>query len=553
MTKTHLVVAFAAAIMALSGCFGNSSSAFDFEPGTNYKPTGRTVDLKATVVDMDQTLYPGLTAWLWAFCIEPTDPNDAYSAAAIEEFTPLPGDKVVTGLGAEMPELRGKCSVPGPTIRVQQGDNVIVRFSHTHFHPHTIHWHGQFVPWEADGAPGVTQDGVSSGGSFIYEFEAKRAGTLWYHCHVDTQQHLMQGLYGMIIVEPQDDTYEPKDIDREYVMILSTMNRAAVEGLAGGNRHNHPSGCASGFVGCENPPSQAGSPDVFLINGHSYPLTMEQNQTLIKLGEGERIRIRILNAGETTEEIHPHGHDMLVTHQDGNPLPLSSRYWVDTLRVGPAERFDVVIEGNNPGPWMIHTHVSSHETNCAKSPGGMHTMLVYPEYEHKMHEFNAELPATCARDSVLVLPSDVVDSKRFDFGTDTDGVAGSWGFPIDLSCAVRKLDFRAHLEFSGHSGIASALTNVTVDLKEPSGDVVSRFTLGAREDPQGTPVLDASFILQGIGLRSLKQGNYTVEVSGEQTFEASLELEVVIDYYEDFEQSRTAHLVYDVTACPGYN
>src|SRR5919112_1615255 len=101
-------------------------------------------------------------------------------------------------------------SETGRTLRVHQGDRIKVEFSHSHFHPHTIHWHGQFVPWESDGAPGVTQDAVESGGAITYDFIASRAGTLWYHCHVDTQLHVMQGLYGMIIVEPQDTEYEPE-------------------------------------------------------------------------------------------------------------------------------------------------------------------------------------------------------------------------------------------------------------------------------------------------------------------------------------------------------
>src|SRR5688572_5997189 len=234
------------ALLPLSGCFGAGSNGFDFVPGTKYKETGKTVHLKAQVVDYDAELYPGLNAWLWAFCFAPVDPNDAYSANAIEGWTWLAGDKAVDSAGNPLPEGTGKCSVPGPTLRVRQGDRVIVEFENRHFHPHTIHWHGQFVEWNSDGAPGVSQDSVVSGAAFTYDFIASRAGSLWYHCHVDTQFHVQQGLYGMIIVEPQDKTYEPKDIDAEHVMILSTANRNTVEAV-GKSRHAHPPGCASGF------------------------------------------------------------------------------------------------------------------------------------------------------------------------------------------------------------------------------------------------------------------------------------------------------------------
>ncbi|MHB1261060.1 MAG: multicopper oxidase domain-containing protein, partial [Thermoplasmatota archaeon] len=164
LNRALVIAALALAALPLAGCLGGGSDSFDFVPGTKFDETGRTVHLKATVIDYDSELFPGLDAWLWAFCFEPVDPNDAYSAGVIEGYTPLPGDKAATSVGPN-----AKCSVPGPTLRVQQGDRVKVEFSHSHFHPHTIHWHGQFVPWESDGAPGVSQDSVESGGSFTYD------------------------------------------------------------------------------------------------------------------------------------------------------------------------------------------------------------------------------------------------------------------------------------------------------------------------------------------------------------------------------------------------
>jgi plastocyanin len=540
------------AIASLSGCLGGPDG-FDFTPGTKYEETGRTVHLKASVVDYDSELFPGLDTWLWAFCFEPVDPNDAYSAGAIEGWTPLAGDKTASPVSEN-----AKCSVPGPTLRVKQGDRVKVEFSHSHFHPHTIHWHGQFVGWESDGAPGVNQDSVESGGSFTYDFVAKRAGTLWYHCHVDTQLHVMQGLYGMIIVEPQDTEYEPKDIDREYVMVLSTMNRNTVEAV-GTTRHSHPPGCASGFPGCENPPSQAGDADVFLLNGHSYPYTMEQAESLYVVKPGERIRLRILNAGETTEEVHPHGHDMQVVARDGNPLAPDARYWVDTLRIGPAERFDVVIEANNPGPWMIHTHVASHETNCGKSPGGMHTMLVYEEYLDRMHQFKAELPASGEPGCELRLPGDFVNMTSVATGgapvpvpapLPSSGivpapVSATWGFPVELVCGVKKLEFRAALSASA-ANAAHPDARLTVVLKDTAGSEAARFTLGGG-------VEDGHYLLEREGLQQLapREGNYTVEVSG-QAVQGDLSMFAVVDYHTNFEETKRDHLRYKVGGCPGF-
>jgi FtsP/CotA-like multicopper oxidase with cupredoxin domain len=544
LNRALAVAALALAALPLAGCLGGSED-FDFVPGTDFKETGRTVHLKATVLDYDSELFPGLDTWLWAFCFEPVDPNDQYSADAIEGWTPLAGDKPANAVGPN-----AKCSVPGPTLRVQQGDRVKVEFGHQHFHPHTIHWHGQFVPWESDGAPGVTQDSVESGGSITYDFIASRAGTLWYHCHVDTQLHVMQGLYGMMIVEPQSDEFEPKDIDQEFTMVLSTMNRNAVEAV-GTSRHSHPPGCASGFPGCENPPASAGDADVFLLNGHSYPYTMEQEESLFVVREGERIRIRILNAGETVEEIHPHGHDMLVTHKDGNPLPPNARYYADTLTVGPAERYDVVMTMDNPGPWMIHTHVSSHETNCGRSPGGMHTMLVYEDFLDRMHAFKAELPASGPAGCELRMPSDFTNVTEVAFGTTAAPTAvTTWTVPVELVCGVRRFLVQADLDaFTPPStpvpSPLPATTTATFTLKDPAGKVVDTRQLTIAES-------SVTYLLEREGLLDLKQGNYTVEVSATQAVQASMDLFANVQYYGTFEETKVAHLTYKIGGCPGF-
>ncbi len=559
MTRALAAAIILLALVPLSGCFGSGSNGFDFVPGTKYKETGKTVHLKASVADYDSELFSGLDTYLWAFCFEPVDPNDAYSANAIEGWTPLPGDKVVDSSGNEITSLRGKCSVPGPTLRVKQGDRVIVEFANSHVHAHTIHWHGQFVEWQSDGAPGVNQDAVVSGTSYKYDFIAKRAGTLWYHCHVDTQTHVMQGLYGMMIIEPQDDTYEPKGIDREYNIVLSTMNRNMVE--ANGARHNHPIGCKSGDpefngVPCENPTSLAGKPDIFLLNGHSYPYTMDQLESLLVVKEGERIRLRILNAGETVEELHPHGHDMQVIAKDGNPLSKSARYWADTLTIGPAERYDVVITADNPGPWMIHTHVASHETNCGKSPGGMHTMLVYEDFLDKMHQFKSEAPVDCPKGETLELPSDFSNFTSRSLsqnvppalpgGQGTPVAGGTWSYPVDLPCAVREMSLYVSVWQPAASRAANP-ASVTVTLTEPDGK--TKRTLSA-----ATPDNPSEFVAKEHSLNgniTEIAGDYLVEISG-TGHDVKIDLNVVVDYYETFEQSKIGHLTYKVGGCQGY-
>ncbi|MGB0652140.1 MAG: multicopper oxidase domain-containing protein [Thermoplasmatota archaeon] len=517
---------------SLAGCLGGDEG-FDFKPGEGFKETGREVKLRMWVEDLiEMEVYPGFKANLWAFCAEAKDPNDQYSVDAIE-YRHQEGTLMTTA-GAARDALGDKCSVPGPQLRVKQGDRVIVEFQNEHFHPHTIHWHGQYVPWESDGVPGNTQDSVTPGTSFTYDFIARRAGTLWYHCHVDTQFHVMQGLFGVIIVEPQDETYEPKDIDREYTFVYHTLVRDQVEAipLKPGEvldphaKHRHGATCgASGIQGCQNPPVDV-SPDTWMLNGVSLPNTLEDPDSLIKIDVGERVRVRFLNAGETVETIHTHGHDMLVTHRDGNPLPPAARFYVDTLLIGPAERYDVVIEGHTPGAWMMHTHVDGHVTNDHMAPGGGMSMIVYPGFEDKLMSKKGELAGGLPYQEPLNIPADLFDSALFRFlGPDSPSptLEDSWTFPVSFPCASRSATFTAALD-PNHL-LAGQAQPVTVTLTAPDGTLVKEFALDS-----GNRTASWSEVAE-----NLQMGDYTASVSG-TLVDGNLELSVHVDYYETEDQ-----------------
>jgi manganese oxidase len=519
-TSPALLMAGTLAMALLAGCLGGASD--EFEPGTGYEETGRTVHLRMWVVDLEQAeLAPGLKANLWAFCAEPARTDDEYSRKAIEY-------RQQTGIVPD--ESEGKCSVPGPTIRVKQGDKVIVDFENTHVHPHTIHWHGQFVNWQSDGAPGVNQDSVKPGDSFRYEFIAKRAGTLWYHCHVDTQLHVMQGLYGGFIVEPQDQAAEP-EADKDYLLVLSTAKRSLIEYIPPKPgetadphaQHRAGGGCGvTGEQGCENPPVDV-TPDIFMINGKSAPLTERDPLSLIKLKEGDTVRIRLMNVGTTVESIHPHGHDFKVTHRDGNPLP--APFWVDTLTIGPAERYDVVLHGNNPGPWIMHTHVNDHETNCGASPGGMETMILYEGFEDKVGTFKAESPATCKAPEDIEIPEDLV--RRFSDQMPVPGQeeqALEFQVPV-MGCAVRKVG--VSLTIRADSQLLQALNNLTVSILAPDGALLADSMVGS----SASFTWEQAFPSEGV---HLEDGNLTVRLRG-RAAPTNVDAIMTVDYFANLE------------------
>ncbi|MEK6986218.1 MAG: multicopper oxidase domain-containing protein [Candidatus Thermoplasmatota archaeon] len=525
-----LYVSLVLVAATLAGCAGSNSSNLEpLEPGTRFTETGKTVHLRMWVVDLEEAdIYPGLKANLWAFCAEPADATDAYSLAAIEY-------REQSGNVPE--ESKGKCSVPGPTLRVNQGDRVIVDFENRHVHPHTIHWHGQLVPYKSDGTPGVNQDSVKPGDTYRYEFIAKKAGTLWYHCHVDTQFHVMQGLYGGFIVEPQDKSAEPEGVDRDYLHVLGTAKRSLIEAIpatAGTEvdphaQHRAGGGCGvTGEQGCQNPAVDV-TPDVFMINGKSAPLTDEDPLTALKMAEGETIRLRILNAGTTVETIHPHGHDMFVTHRDGSPLV--APFYVDVLTIGPAERYDVVFQANNPGSWILHTHVNNHETNCGASPGGMEAPLVYTGFESEYGAYKAELPAGCGYVAPVELPADLLQEFHAELSSTPTVMEPEavFTFPVD-GCAVRTLRFS--LAAQADMMALQAGNSLVVTLRDADGAALATETLGA----QAFVSWSKEFPEAGI---ELPHGNYTLSVKG-RAIATSIDATVQVDYYETVEQLKEA-------------
>ena len=118
-------------------------------------------------------------------------------------------------------------SLPGPEIRVQQGDLVEVTLENTDIADGvTLHWHGYPVPNGEDGVAGVTQDAVAPGQSFTYRFLAKDAGTYWYHAHQVSSEAVSRGLFGALVVEPAgaDPRRERRRRSRRRRCTLSTAS-----------------------------------------------------------------------------------------------------------------------------------------------------------------------------------------------------------------------------------------------------------------------------------------------------------------------------------------
>ena len=238
--------------------------------------------------------------------------------------------------------------IPGPILRVTEGDLVRVHFTNHHTSNHTLHFHGLNVPNEMDGVAygHMGHLEVKPGETHTYEFVAEPAGTHMYHCHVNSPQHIDMGMVGVLIVEPKNKRAEPK-ADKEQVVLLDEWyvnDKGDQEPMA------HP--------------AMIHDANYFTVNGKSFPAIEP-----IKLIQGETVRVRMINVGYQVHSMHLHGQSFVVTHKDGHPVKAPQEQ--DTVLIGPGERYDLVFTATNPGLWLFHCHVVPHVTNDGAYPGGL--------------------------------------------------------------------------------------------------------------------------------------------------------------------------------------
>lgn len=123
-------------------------------------------------------------------------------------------------------------------------------------------------------------------------------------------------------------------------------------------------------------------PNVFLLNGRSFPFTLRD--TPIRVKSGQRVKLRILNAGARTIALHTHGHHPIVTALDGYDVPPALRHSRDVFTILPAQRVDLDLRAGSdgryasgPGVWLMHDHTEQAVTNNGINPGGDLTTIVY--------------------------------------------------------------------------------------------------------------------------------------------------------------------------------
>ena len=108
-------------------------------------------------------------------------------------------------------------TVPGPLVRLKEGQRVTLNVTNALDEDTSIHWHGLLVPTNMDGVPGMSFDGIKPGETYRYQFDVRQNGTYWYHSHSGLQEQT--GIYGPIVIDPSGP--DPVAYDREFVVMLS--------------------------------------------------------------------------------------------------------------------------------------------------------------------------------------------------------------------------------------------------------------------------------------------------------------------------------------------
>lgn len=221
--------------------------------------------------------------------------------------------------------------VPGPIIRVTEGEKVRVRVTNKMDQTTGVHWHGQRLTNPMDGVPFITQPPIKPGETFTYEFVASPFGSHMYHSHHNATEQVGKGMLAPLLVMPKDPNIDPK-YDKEEVMILNDQMGGVT------------------------------------LNGKGFPATTPYTAKV-----GQRIRIRFMNEGQMIHPMHLHGMAFEVFARDGYPLP--QPFKCDTLNIAPGERWDVIVVADTPGVWAFHCHILGH-AEASTGMFGMVTALI---------------------------------------------------------------------------------------------------------------------------------------------------------------------------------
>ena len=270
--------------------------------------------------------------------------------------------------GRAFEKLTVNGSVPGPTLRLREGEKATITVANETDEPTSMHWHGILLPGIMDGAPGFNGFmGIAPGASYTYTFDIRQSGTYWYHSHTGTQD---QSVLGAIVIEPASPP--PFPAERDYVVMLGDItpedsDRVLHNLKADPGYYNYNKRTLIDFFGGAREQGIGAAlrdrldwgemrmdpTDLADVTGYAFLVNGKQpveNETFV-FKKGERVRLRLINGSAMTLfDVRIPGLKMKVVAADGNDVePVA----VDEIRMGVAERYDVIVEPSEDVAYTI--------------------------------------------------------------------------------------------------------------------------------------------------------------------------------------------------------
>ena len=288
---------------------------------------------------------------------------------SIADVYNLTVDKVIIDTGKFKKQGIGyNGASPGPVLRMEEGENVTINVTNNLDEMTSIHWHGLILPYQQDGVPTISYDGIKPGETFTYKFPIVQSGTYWFHSHSGFQEP--DGAYGSIVIKSKKR--EPFRYDRDYVVQLTDKHPHSGARIMRNLKtmpdyYNRQQQTITDFISDSEAnglgttindrmawgdmrmmPADIEDVQGFtpLINGKGP----NQNWTgLFK--PGERVRLRFINSSAMTYfDIRIPGLEMTVVSADGNNVrPVK----VDEFRIAVAETFDVIVQPKDDKAYTI--------------------------------------------------------------------------------------------------------------------------------------------------------------------------------------------------------
>ncbi|KAI3819058.1 hypothetical protein L1987_12880 [Smallanthus sonchifolius] len=256
-------------------------------------------------------------------------------------------------------------SLPGPTLRVKEGDTVVVHVFNKSPYNLTIHWHGVFqrlTQW-ADGPEFVTQCPIRPGGNYTYKFNLMgQVGTLWWHAH---SQWLRATVYGALIIRPRDGQKYPfvKPYREDTIMLGEWWNA-------------DPNDVESAALATGAAPVNA---DAYTINGWPGDMNTCRSNITYRLDVVPRrtYLLRIINAALNTQFFFKiANHNLTVVAVDA---AYTNPFQTGVLVLGPGQTTDVLLTANqSPGLYYMAAHPYASAVGVPFNDNSTTAILAYP-------------------------------------------------------------------------------------------------------------------------------------------------------------------------------